>query len=87
MPDFQPPAYALREMPDDLPADPLGREIALLMHEHPDRFVGFSIADLAGWDDNTKAILLGDIKEMLGIRPIRTRRLGHVGPEGDEPTL
>lgn len=53
---------------DDIPSDPLGREIAMLLRDRPDCWLHIS-ANLADMDDHTKAILLGDIKEMLGIKP------------------
>jgi hypothetical protein len=80
--EFSPPAYALREMPpvSELPKDELGREIPVLLIEHPEiaAHLGDLKLDVSSGEEKEK--ILAVIKDMLGIRPIRRRHLGYVGP-------
>lgn len=80
---FEPPEYVLRKMPSfsDLPKDEIGREIALLLAENPQIASHFGDVNPDALPREAKAGLLANIKEKLGIRPIRRRRLGYVGPD------
>jgi hypothetical protein len=78
--EFEPPPYALREMPSDLPKDEIGREIALLLSEHPDIVSQFGSINPNALPLEAKAEMLTSIKSILGIQPVRGRHLGYVGP-------
>ena len=81
-PEFVPPAYAFREMPpvSELPKDKIAREIVLLLRDHPDVASQFESLDLGTLPVEAKRAMLTEIKQRLDIKPIRTRRLGYVGP-------
>lgn len=74
--------YALRGMPSpsDLPKDEIGREIALLLWEHRDIADRLGPINLWSLSADEKRSMLASVKEMLGIKPIRRRHLGYVGP-------
>jgi hypothetical protein len=78
--DSQTPAYALREIPTPakMPEDHLGQDLAFLLASHPE--LALEVGDLDGMPAAAKVALLADLKKRLGIKPIRTRRLGYVGP-------
>ena len=79
---FEAPAYALRQMPSisNLPKDALGRDIAILLVENPDIRAQIGEVNLGSLSVADKVALLDRIKSALGIRPIRNRRVGYVGP-------
>ena len=79
---FQPPSYALREMPihSDLPEDDLGRDIAVLIAEHPSVASQVGSFNVRSMTVDAKVEMLSRIKGLLGIKPLRRRHLGYVGP-------
>ena len=81
-PGFQTPVYAFRDMPDDsdLPRDEIGRDIVVLLADHPELRRHFGSVNPNAMPVEAKKTLLADMKEMLGIQPIRRRHLGYVGP-------
>lgn len=74
--------HVLRDMPSpsDLPKDRVGREIVLLLHEHCEIAEQFDIPSILALSVDGKMEVLSQIRGMLGIRPIRKRTLGYVGP-------
>jgi hypothetical protein len=77
--EFVPPSYALRDMPSDLPKDQIGREIALLLWDHPEVAEQVGNVNLRTLSLEAKREMLESVRDMLGIKPIRRRRLGYVG--------
>ena len=79
---IQTPSYALRPMPviPNPPKDDLGRDLAVLLYEHPEIRENLRVTDIASLSVSDKAQLLSQVKSALGIRPIRNRRVGYVGP-------
>ena len=77
-----PPASAVRDipMPSRMPADELGRDIAFLLARHPELVASLGEPDLTTMSAESKSTLLAQIKARLGIRPVRRRDLGYVGP-------
>jgi hypothetical protein len=78
--EFVSPAYAFRNMPPDLPVDETEREIALLLWDHPEVANRLGNPDLRPLSPEEKRAMLATVKDMLGIKPIRRRHLGYVGP-------
>jgi hypothetical protein len=80
--EFAPPSYALRDMPapSGLPEDEIGREIALLLWDHPDVAEQIGDVNLQELPRDAKRAMLDSIRQTLGISPIHRRRLGYVGP-------
>jgi len=78
--EFFPPADTFHNLPDPaaLPRDEIGRELALLLHEHPHlaEVIGPVPPSLSDWE---KRELLSQAKTALGIRPFRRPNLGYVG--------
>jgi len=73
-------AYAFRDMPSNLPDDETEREIALLLWDHPEVANRLGTPDLRALSPEAKRVMLATVKDMLGIKPIRRRHLGYVGP-------
>jgi hypothetical protein len=79
--EFVTPSYALRNTPapSDLPKDELGREIALLLWSHPEIAKQVGDVNLQTLSAEAKRAMLKSIRGLLGIKPIRRRRLSYVG--------
>jgi hypothetical protein len=80
--EFVTPSYALRNTPApaDLPKDELGREVALLLWYHPEIAKQVGDVNIRAMSADAKRALLMTARELLGIKPLRRRRLGYVGP-------
>jgi len=57
------------------PSDDLGREITTLKALHPKLQLRFRDTELEAMDTKTKLLLLQDIREALGIAPLKRRDL------------
>jgi len=79
--EFEVPSYALLGVvsPPRLPKDKLGREIVFLLAGHPQIESQYRDSNLDEMSHDEKIALLTSLKESLGIKPIRTRRLGFAG--------
>ena len=53
-----------------IPGDSLGKEIAALRSLHPDLRLRFRERDLDAMDRETKLLLLQQMRELLGLRPL-----------------
>jgi hypothetical protein len=75
------PAPLLRTipMPEKMPKDDLGRDIAFLIAKHPSLAQRYGDVDLDAMTEATKVRMLTEIQSTLGIQPVNTRRLGYVG--------
>ena len=62
-----------------LPKDEIGREIALLLLEHPEIATRVGDVDLKSLSEEAQWTVLESIRDMLGIKPFRSRSLGYVG--------
>lgn len=58
-----------------MPTDDLGREIAALKALHPKLRVRFRQTDLSAMSEETKRLLLQDMRAALGIRPLQKTSL------------
>jgi len=70
----------LRPFPKRLPKDPIGRDITILLFSHPELTAEFGNIRLKSLSADEKAELLIRLRERLGIKPIKSRRLPYVGP-------
>ncbi len=74
----KPPKHYLRKDLDDLSTvvaeSDLDLHILRLLSLHPALKVRFRNHDLAALDDATKEVLLKDMNQVLGVRPLRKRR-------------
>lgn len=60
--------------------DHLGRSIEIMLSDNPGLANFYKGLILRSMSNEAKSVLLDDIKERLGIKPIRRRHLGYVGP-------
>jgi hypothetical protein len=76
---MKPPTRNLRRDLADLKAVAVKTELDLhivrLLELHPNLKVRFRNQDLASIDDATKQILLEDLNRVLGLRPLKRRKL------------
>ena len=79
MNEFIPPNSIFREMPglDNFPKDEIGREITMLVFDHPDQF-GEINTDILTLEEKVK--MLDAMKMTLGILPVVSSHLSYVGP-------
>jgi hypothetical protein len=69
-----------RPFPKNLPKDPVGRDITILLFNHPELVAEFGEIKLKHLAKDDQTQLLVRIREKLGIKPTKSRRLPYVGP-------